>query len=539
MEKIWNRLLLKLKTSYRKNHRIYYSISLSFLIHLILLALLSIFFLSSLRPKDITIGISLESDEVLAETPIPDNGQIPATIEEQSNIPPLPLPTVEHLRLDITDKPEIPTESKIPTAEDWKRELSEIPLEHITPKLPNENALEEEIEKLLAEEKKIHKQLDKRQKLSYQSTSKISAKTLQEGRTKGRSGLLQIGGGNEATQTAVDAGLRWLSRHQNKKGYWDCDGFQNDCTGCTCRDTGVSWGDPAVTGFALLCFLGAGGDDISGKYSENIRNGLNYLLEIQDYQDGCIGPKIENYMYNHAIATMAMTEGYLMCHDIKYRQAAIQAHKFLVQAQTPNAGWRYRQKCGDTDTSVTGWCMLALKTAQTAEIQIPERSIRDAKYWLDKVTCVGEEPWVGYVSQQYGSVCMTSVGTLCRIFFYETKDKINILGAANILLRNLPSWRASNDFYYWYYGTLVMYQLGGTSWQEWNKALQKSLLDHQDKTGCSAGSWGSGMYSGGRIFWTSLNILSLQVYYRYPRFFLIEPQSEEKEESIESEALPK
>jgi len=62
-----------------------------------------------------------------------------------------------------------------------------------------------------------------------------------------------------------------------------------------------------------------------------------------------------------------------------------------------------------------------------------------------------------------------------------------------------------------------MYQLGDESWDQWNAALKQSLLEHQEKEGCAEGSWGYGQYEGGRIFWTSLNILSLEVYYRYPR----------------------
>ena len=35
------------------------------------------------------------------------------------------------------------------------------------------------------------------------------------------------------------------------------------------------------------------------------------------------------------------------------------------------------------------------------------------------------------------------------------------------------------NLYYWYYGTLGMYQLQGDHWQRWNEALQAALVGQQ------------------------------------------------------------
>ena len=41
--------------------------------------------------------------------------------------------------------------------------------------------------------------------------------------------------------------------------------------------------------------------------------------------------------------------------------------------------------------------------------------------------------------------------------------------------------------YYWYYGTLAMFQMGGEHWERWNKNLKTAVIDNQltEKDGCS------------------------------------------------------
>jgi hypothetical protein len=78
--------------------------------------------------------------------------------------------------------------------------------------------------------------------------------------------------------------------------------------------------------------------------------------------------------------------------------------------------------------------------------------------------------------------------------------------------------RQSANFYYWYYGTLAMFQRQGDDWKRWNAALQQELLARQRWDGSAAGSydpddlWGG---YGGRVYSTALATLSLEVYYRY------------------------
>jgi hypothetical protein len=85
------------------------------------------------------------------------------------------------------------------------------------------------------------------------------------------------------------------------------------------------------------------------------------------------------------------------------------------------------------------------------------------------------------------------------------------------LAANGPS---KNDEYYNYYATQVMHHWGGEAWTKWNDVMRDQLIETQAQEGVEAGSWkpiGSGhaASSGGRLYTTVLNIMSLEVYYRH------------------------
>jgi len=75
------------------------------------------------------------------------------------------------------------------------------------------------------------------------------------------------------------------------------------------------------------------------------------------------------------------------------------------------------------------------------------------------------------------------------------------------------------------YGTLALFQYDGPKgphWTKWNKALLEALVPHQraKADGCKDGSWDTERvdrwaYAGGRVYGTAMNVLTLEVYYRY------------------------
>ena len=98
-----------------------------------------------------------------------------------------------------------------------------------------------------------------------------------------------------------------------------------------------------------------------------------------------------------------------------------------------------------------------------------------------------------------------------------------------LISKKLPVWDEAKgciDMYYWYYGTLAMFQLGGTEWKDWWQKMKEAALTGQQKGNpnetCQRGSWDPidpwGV-QGGRIYTTAMMILCLEGPYRYGHLF--------------------
>jgi hypothetical protein len=369
---------------------------------------------------------------------------------------------------------------------------------------------------------------------------------------KGGGGLGQGGGGGRGgTQQAVDAALVWLSKHQSPAGNWDSDGFQAQCKVNQCEGVGQSAHDVGLTGLALLCFLGAGyTHQDEGPFKETIKNGIKWLRD-QQTDEGCFGESVgQHFAYNHACAALAMAEAYGMTQAKALREPAQKGIDFVLKAQNPYSGWRYSYPPnGDSDTSVTGWMVMVLKSGKMAGLNVDEGAIKSALTWINEVTdpTTGRTGYTEMGSQPSRltelmatfpaerSESMTAVGVLTRIFAGQTADSDPLIAkGAELMVARVPTWNPSTgdiDFYYWYYATLAMFQIGGPRWDRWNEALKTALIDKQRvvKTEDEYGSWDPldpWSMIGGRIYSTAINCLSMEVYYRYPKVFGGKPKQE-------------
>jgi hypothetical protein len=169
--------------------------------------------------------------------------------------------------------------------------------------------------------------------------------------------------------------------------------------------------------------------------------------------------------------------------------------------------------------SLFGWQLMALKSAQLGGVPIPAR-VRDRMVEFIRKNSRGENGGLGaYRTTSPTTPAMTAEALYCRQILGAGRDSASSKEAVAYLLsfRNLPT-RQKFDLYYWYYGTLAMFQYGGAEWQQWNVRVRDLLVSEQVKDGEYAGSWEprdpwSGY--GGRIYSTAIATLSLEVYYRY------------------------
>lgn len=362
------------------------------------------------------------------------------------------------------------------------------------------------------------------------------------GRFGGRRNLRTAGG--VGTEQALKDGLEWLKKHQSPDGYWDVDEFQfnnvDDEATCDCESPGSANQDVGMTGLALLAFLGNGNTTRQGPYKKVVLDGIKWIRDQQDYDTGLIGEEIgDSFIYDHAIASLAVTEAYFFSKSPTIKATAVNAIRYIEKARNPYGAWRYDvPPLGENDTSVTGWMVFALKSAEEGKIRIDKEAFNGALQWIDEVTDPGNGR-VGYqnpgeassrvtgINDQFptdSGEAMTAVGLLCRFFLGQDPDENESMKQhADLMLKNLPEWDPDGlgcDMYYWYYGSYAMFQMSGKHWEKWNKAMKTAVVDSQRRDGHQKGSWdpvGPWGYSGGRVYSTALMVLCLEVYFRYSR----------------------
>jgi len=337
------------------------------------------------------------------------------------------------------------------------------------------------------------------------------------GREEGmREALLKAYGGTGNTQESVIEALRWLARNQDRRsGLWSLTGpYQDGANGPENPD--------AATAMALLAFQGAGYTPAGNEnepFTAITRRGWTALLKRQEsdgrfFQEGAAHDRL----YTHAMGAIAICELYGMTEDSAYREPASRAIRYCVDSQAPEGGWRYTPGV-DSDTSVTGWFVMALQSAQMAGLEVPSETLSRVSGYLDLVARDGGSRYA-YVPSQTAKLSMSAEGLLCRQYLGWKHGDQRLQRGADLLVASLPSWDAdARDVYYWYYAAQVCHHMEGRHWRTWNATMRRLLPEHQVRAGRERGSWDpqgdrwGGR--GGRLFVTCLSTYMLEVYYRH------------------------
>ncbi len=332
----------------------------------------------------------------------------------------------------------------------------------------------------------------------------------------------------------VDRGLEWLARAQFPDGHFSLGAWDPAGAGGRVR----LQSDTAATGLALLAFLGAGHDHFDGPHRDTVRRGLEWLVSVQK-EDGDLFVRSDPvsdscaWLYSHGIATTALCEAVGMTGDPRLRPAARKAIAFIASAQQPGrGGWRYLPR-SDSDLSVSGWMVVALRSGALAGLEVPPETLAGVGRLLDASALPDEPGGFVYNTRDPGQrptdqsgACMTALGTLMRLHTGTPRDDAAVVAAGARLGAIRPSYGKagdrSRDAYLWYYSSQVLVHVGGEAWEGWYRQLTTLLGGRQATRGPDAGSWDPlgpipdrwGPF-GGRLYVTALHLLALEVPYRH------------------------
>jgi hypothetical protein len=362
-----------------------------------------------------------------------------------------------------------------------------------------------------------------------QSLTRVSLdwKSSFSGRSqKARAALVALQGGSAESERSVELGLQWLANHQNDDGSWSFDHVQNDLCGNSCTESGqFRQCQMGATAMALLSFLGAGQTHREGKYQIQVAAGIDFLLENMKVEKKRVRGRSKSLgdfrgrhqgnsgMYVQGLAAIVLCEACGLTKDKKLRRPAQSALNFIFWAQDhAGGGWRY-QPGQPGDTSVVGWQVMAIASARMAKLTVPARTRRETTRFLDSVQS-NRGAMYGYMTPGQ-EPSTSSIGLLCRMYLGWKSNNPALQQGIEYLSNVGPS---EDNMYYNYYATQVMHHLGGKPWKKWNDVMRDRLIETQRKDGHARGSWDprdrhSG--PGGRLYMTSLCIMTLEVYYRY------------------------
>lgn len=304
---------------------------------------------------------------------------------------------------------------------------------------------------------------------------------------------------------AIEKGLDYLLAAQRADGNFDPDWATG---GKTCAL-------PALAGMACLA-TGHVPDD--RKYGKVIDRALDYILAHHD-ETGYFGKEGNGKMYAHAIATLFLTEVSGMV--AKERQAQIdeilpKALKVIIDAQRikkdkHNAGgWRYMPDSKDSDTSCSGWCLMALRSARLNGAQVPDDCIKDAVEYMHR----HHNEKKGCFSYQGGDqhcVTLSGAGILCLELCGRHEDPKSL--AAARFLKTVYREKLANEgyaYYGLYYASQGLFQLGGEGWKEFSEWMYATYLPRQKPNGC----WPSHGAENSEVYATAMTILAFAVPYR-------------------------
>jgi hypothetical protein len=217
---------------------------------------------------------------------------------------------------------------------------------------------------------------------------------------------------------------------------------------------------------------------------------------------------------------------------------------FLLKQQNEYAGWDYHGPTKRTDMSITGWCIMALKSSLIVGVKENEikRSftivgdlLNATMYTKDNSSSTKGEAWYDKIAPDDtkakcgAGTAMAPVAMLIRQYLGWHRTENWMVAATEGQLAHLPlasiqvkgpnailNQAFNVHIYRIYYAYLALFQQGGESWKTWNEKVTPEILKAQRLDGDFKGSWDSGndhsIKPGGRPLATAFLCLSLEIY---------------------------
>lgn len=316
---------------------------------------------------------------------------------------------------------------------------------------------------------------------------------------------------------AVDRGLAFLAQNQiDERAAQEME--RPELVG-SFRSPAVP-GNTGITSLAVMAFLARGHVPGAGIYGDMLNRGIDYVLS-QQLDNGLLisndrAGRTTGLMYAHSISTLLLCEVSGMV-DLQRQnridQVLPRALLVLLQAQkvpkseSNTGGWRYVPGTTESDLSLTGWSIMALRAAKLNGAAIPDEHIEMAVSYI--LSCRAPDGGFSYLSGSgQASTSMTGIAVLCLELCGEHGNQ-NLIDAGDYILQHPPTMATRHRYYAFYYCGQAMFQLGGKHWNQFAPYMYDRLLDDQLENG--SWTYPEGGYRYNTTYPTTLAILTLTV----------------------------
>jgi len=304
---------------------------------------------------------------------------------------------------------------------------------------------------------------------------------------------------DSGVQRTVARGLEWLAKRQSRLGRW------------TANNGRYPTAMTAMAGTALLC---EGSTTTQGKYAENVRRAVNYLLS-KSQTNGLIGDprQDDRYTYGHGFSMLFLSQVLGEEEDIDRRDELVdvlsRAVVFTGRAQTDAGGWGYvsaQDGRGFDEGSTTITQVQGLRGCRNAGVPVPREIIDKAIAYIQK--CTLPDGGVQYNSKGGGgrpAITAAAIACLFNAGEYDSDyvPKLQVYCKKN--LSNISNQGFGHWHYAHYYYAQVRYREGGKSWEEYRDKIYTRILQEANPDG----SWNQGYI--GPTYTSAINLTILQL----------------------------
>ena len=302
-------------------------------------------------------------------------------------------------------------------------------------------------------------------------------------------------------EAAVDRALEFLAAKQQPDGSWPQGVSPKPNTG--------------VSGLCTLAFMGRGHVPGRGPYVKTVALAIEGLRDSRQ-KEGLLcysGGNSHGPMYEHALASLALIEASGWMTDPALRETCQDAVDLIVASQNPEGGWRYQPRPKDADLSVTVMQVVALRAAQNARLEVPQKTLDGAVEYVRK--CARPEGGFGYQPGSGPKHAQSAAGALCLQLLGQFDDPA-VAKALESLQKSAYAPQMDQYFHYMnYYSMQAHFQAGEEQWEKWHPRVRQQLLESQEPDGSWPG-WGEERINGpGKCYSTAMAAITLEVYMHY------------------------